>query len=116
MKVMYLRVLASPLDEHDFDGRIYLTRVSRRRKVTYASRNSRFSIHLEANEQLSKGEWHTFVTEESAIKVNNLREKVIEKYNLDEFVGKRLTFYFEIYTGKGKKIIKNFKDKGRPML
>ena len=55
VKVMYLGVVACPLDEHDFDGRIFLKRVSRRRKVTRASRNSRFSIHVEANEQLLKG-------------------------------------------------------------
>jgi len=110
VKVMYLGVVACPLDEHDFDGRIFLKRVSRRRKVTRASRNSRFSIHVEANEQLLKGGWRTFVTEDPAISVNELREKAIEKYDLDEFVGERLTFYFETYTGTGNKNIKNLKD------
>ena len=50
------------------------------------------------------------MTEDPAISVNELREKVIEKYDLDKFVGERLTSYFETYTGTGNKIIKNLKD------
>ena len=60
MKVMFLGVVACPNAEHDFDGKILLKRVSKRRQVQRASMNKRYSVDALVNDILKRGEesWH----------------------------------------------------------
>ena len=108
VKVMYLGVVANPNEEKDFDGRIYLERVSRQKTVTRASRNSRFSVDVLVNQALVDGAWKDIVREEeNCTTVLDLKEKVSDMYDLDEYVASRLTFSYHTYVGanRTKKII-----------
>ena len=88
MKVMCSGVVANPNEERGFDGRVYLSRVSKQKTVNRASRNSRFSVDVLVNQALGDGAWKDIVREEEndCQSVGELKEKVIEMCDLDEFV------------------------------
>ena len=101
VKVMYLGVVANPQEEHNFDGRVYLKRVSNQVTATRRSTNQRFSDDVDVNTALMKGEWTNVVT-------NNMRapealETISQHYDLDEYVAERLTMKYVSYTRTGNK-------------
>ena len=101
VKVMYLGVVANPQEEHNFDGRVYLKRVSNQVTTTRRSTNQRFSDDIDVNTALMKGEWTEVVT-------NNMRapealETISQHYDLDEYVAERLTMKYVSYTRTGNK-------------
>lgn len=53
IKVMYLGVVACPVEEHGFDGKVFLKRVSKRKTVARASRNKNFCADSNVNNSLS---------------------------------------------------------------
>jgi len=55
VKVMFLGVVACPADEHEFDGRVFLKRVSEVEEQKRMSRNKNFSVDLQLNEASSRG-------------------------------------------------------------
>ena len=48
-KEMYLAVIACPEDEHNFDGKIYFTRVARTRVLRRDNHNDKLIDELSAN-------------------------------------------------------------------
>ena len=112
VKVMFLGVVACPNDEHDFDGKILLKRVSRRRQVHRASTNKRFSVDALVNDILKRGEesWHNLYT--TGEQMGNLLERIAEIYDLDEFVSDRLQLSYISYTtgGNQKRVVMTNQD------
>ncbi len=108
VKVMYLGVVAAPRPDHNFDGRVFLKRVSKRKKLARGCRNSRFSVNVLINQSITDGEvWRNIMREENHnILTAELQNQIVEMYDLDEFVAERLTFSYYTYAN-GKKVIKD---------
>jgi hypothetical protein len=104
VKVMYLGVVGNPNESHNFDGKIFLKRVSKVETVSRASMNQRFSVDVLVNESLQHGSWHELATTEAT--VEECLETVAATYDLDEFVGERLVLTYTTFAGnlnKGSK-------------
>ena len=111
VKVMYFGIVAAPVEDRNFDGRVYLKRVSRRKKLTRATRNSRFSVNVLINQAMVEGTvWRTIIEEENYnISTAEVANTLVEMYDLDEFVGDRLVFSYYTYINN-KKTVKNLAD------
>ena len=103
VKVMYMGVVAAPNAPRNFDGRIYLKRVSTKKKQARASRNKRFSPELQVNEELSNGGWRRLLPDDGDITGREALDTLIDVYELDEFIAERLEFYFITHTGRDLK-------------
>lgn len=90
-------VVANPNRERDFDGRVYLKRVSQQHTAAQASRNSRFSVDVNINECLTRGAWREIVDLNCSCGEN--MESIVSTYDLDEFVANRLCLYYVTYSG-----------------
>ena len=89
---MYMGVVACPNREQNFDGRVFMKRVSEQKKVTKGSRNNWFSIDLHMNDELNQGHWHAIlsniVEDNEDVTVPYSLDLLIYMYDLDEFVAK----------------------------
>ena len=107
VKVMYLGIVSPPHPDHNFDGRVFMKRVSRRKKLSRKTRNSRFSVNVLINQSITDGKvWRNIVSEDYNISTADLLNQIVEMYDLDEFVSERLTFSYYTYAN-GKKVIKD---------
>ena len=100
-------VVACPNREQNFDGRVFMKRVSEQKKVTKGSRNNWFSIDIHINDELNQGRWRTIlsniVEDNEDVTVRYSLDLLIDMYDLDDFVAKRLQFYYVTHTGAQKK-------------
>jgi len=53
-KVMILGVIADPVEEHNFDGKVYFTRVARNKKLQKTTYSDKIFDHLAANTALQR--------------------------------------------------------------
>ena len=93
-------VVGCPNVERNFDGRIYLRRVSKQKKVAKASRNRRFAVDVQVNEELTNGDWRRMIVDTN-ITAREALDLIIDVYDLDAFVAERLIFYYTTHTGAG---------------
>ena len=84
-------VVGCPNVERNFDGRIYLRRVSKQKKVAKASRNRRFAVDVQVNEELTNGDWRRMIVDTN-ITAREALDLIIDVYDLDAFVAERLIF------------------------
>ena len=101
VKVMCLGVVADPQEEHEFDGRVCMERVSNQKTATRRSTNQRFSDDVHVNTAMMNGDWRELLTEE--MKVEEAMEMVSQTCDLDEHVSERLKMNCKSYNGNGKK-------------
>ena len=85
---MYLGVVAGPNVEHEFDGRVFLKRVSKVQFQRRSSRNQRISVDVLVNESLKSGSRRELVLEDQ--RVDDVLDSICTNYDLDEFVSSRL--------------------------
>ena len=68
---------------NNFDGRIFMKRVSQQKKIAKGSRNKQFSVDVQVNEELCQGGWRRIVTAHKAldliIDVYDRIYKIVEK-------------------------------------
>ena len=100
---MFLGVVACPNDERDFDGRVFLKRISERKPAAKTSRNKRFSIDVMVNEDIIKGGWKRLIVD--GMTSSELLQAIAGHYDLDEFVSERLQLLYNTYTQGGNKKI-----------
>ena len=100
---MFLGVVACPNDERDFDGRVFLKRISERKPAAKTSRNKRFSIDVMVNEDIIKGGWKRLIVD--GMTSSELLQAIAGHYDLDEFVSERLQLLYNTYTRGGNKKI-----------
>ena len=101
VKVMYLGVVANPQEERNFDGRVYLKRVSNQVTATRRSTNQRFSDDVDVNTAIMNGEWTEVVT--LNMRAEEALDAISQHYDLDEYVAERLKMNYVSYTRNGKK-------------
>ena len=104
-KVMFMGVVACPQPRYNFDGRVYLSRVSRTKRLARSSRNKRFSVDVDVVNAIVSGVWkRQLVTD--GMTVEHLLEELKTYYDLDEYVSDRLVMGYATYTRGGNKMWK----------
>ena len=95
-KEMYLAVIACPEDEHNFDGKIYFTRVARTRVLRRDNHNDKLIDELSANAAIHK-EWHELVN--LTMSPSDMKDVLNEVYCLTELTYNRLVIRFLDHRG-----------------
>ena len=101
-KVMFMGVVACPQPRYNFDGRVYLHRVSQTKRLARASKNKRFSVDVDVVQAIVSGEWKRQLMTDG-MTVEELLEELRTHYDLDEYVSERLVIGYETYTRGGNK-------------
>ena len=57
IKSMFMGVVANPVPERDFDGKIFLRRISKEEKYKKKSHHQNFTDDASLNSILKNGEW-----------------------------------------------------------
>lgn len=105
IKVMFLGVVACPHQEREFDGRVFLERISKPKTVTRTSRNKNFSVDVLVNDAIKAGEWLEFYVD--GMDVSELLGVIVDTYDLDGLVAERLELSYLTHTrgGNPKRVI-----------
>ena len=77
-------VVANPVPEHNFDGKIFLKRIAKKEKYKQKSHHQNFTDDASLNGILKNGEWKQLVVEGDEVRLMHLRESIAENYFLDE--------------------------------
>ena len=83
IQVMYLGVVVPPNEEHDFDGKVHLSRVSKSDPYKRTTYNQNFTDSGYLNEDLKSGEWCHVITPGEEMNIDNMRDDIATIYNLD---------------------------------
>jgi hypothetical protein len=95
---MYLGVIACPEEEHNFDGKIYLTRVARTKELVRDQHSDKLIDELRANEAIHQ-HWHGFVN--LMMSTIDMKAVVIAAFDLEEEIADRLIIRFKDHTTRG---------------
>lgn len=101
---MYMGVVANPIPEKEFDGKIFLKRVSKFVKYKQMSHNQNFTHDASANGLLKDGDW---LDETAGLVVNgmtlgDLKEVIAEVYALEDDIRDRLVLRYKVGSEKKK--------------
>jgi len=105
-KVMVLGVIADPVDEHNFDGKVYFTRVARTTQYAKSAFNDKILDDLAANTALHN-QWRDFVPPQHN-DAASIIEAIGEAFDLDEDVENHLVLRYLDHTENGKRAWKTF--------
>ena len=61
IKTMFMGVVGRPIPHRDFDGKIFMERVSRTKLVATATAHTNFSDDALVNDAMKKGDWRHLV-------------------------------------------------------
>lgn len=100
VKAMFMGVVANPIPERGFDGRIFLERISKEEVVNKKISHQRFSDDRLVNQQIKAGEWRSLVPSHSEIPTKELATLIGEVYDLDDAVVDRLEFSYSTFIGE----------------
>ena len=97
---MFLGVVARPIPEEDFDGKIFIDRVAETVEYKRTTHTQRFSDHAGVNWLLRRGEWIDLLTDDMSL--GEFKESIAgnPSYNLDEDIVERLVFRHRVGTDK----------------
>ena len=102
-KVMFLGVVAKPVESKNFDGKIFLDRVAEYgsyKKTVYCER---FSDDGALNAALRDGDWMQVVKDNEEQTLGDLRHSLAENYFLDDDIASRIVLRSYRPTGKDGK-------------
>ena len=100
-------VVARPIPHRNFNGKIFLERVSETKYVTSTTAHTNFSDDVIVNDDIEKGEWRDLM-DETMTSVEDINLFIIQIYSLEEAVADRLELYYVTKTGNNgntKKIV-----------
>ena len=102
---MFLGVVANPIPERDFDGKIFLKRVARMETYKQATCNQNFTDDASANGLIKDGEWYDrdvgMVVE--GMTLADLKEAIAGHYYLDDDIKERLVLRYYVGHGDNRK-------------
>ncbi len=99
-KVMFIGAVANPVPERNFDGKIYLERISKTQKYKRMTCNQNFTYNAPKNVLLKEGDWIKHVKEDMTLL--GLRSALQEEYDLDDCIKERLVIHYHIPGRDGK--------------
>ena len=85
---MYLGVVANAVPEKDFDGKIFLKRVSRTVEYKQMSHNQYFTDCATSNGLLKQADWHNVYVDDMSLA--DLKLSLAQQYNLEDGTTARL--------------------------
>jgi tRNA U38,U39,U40 pseudouridine synthase TruA len=94
---MYLGVIARPRENFDFDGRVYLECVSKKKVITKETPHTQFTDDVIMNADLRQNGWRRLVPDGSTIKVADLIDSIVEEYDIDEEFAERHEFSYKTF-------------------
>lgn len=101
IKAMFMSVVGRPRPEHGFDGKIFIERVSKTKTITRSTANHRFSDDAFINSEIKDGTWRKLYVDGDT--VDDLFEKIVDQFALDDFVAERLELAFQTKSGMAMK-------------
>merc|ERR1719291_1268985 len=87
-------VVANPVPEHSFDGKIFLKRIAKKEKYKQKSHHQNFTDDASLNGILKDGEWKHLVVEGNDVRLMHLRESIAENYSLDKEITDNLVIRY----------------------
>ena len=63
VKSMFMGVVGRPIPYHNFDGKIFLERVSKKRYISKCTAHSNFSDDAIVNAEIKMGKWIDYIAE-----------------------------------------------------
>jgi len=104
-KVMVLGAITDPVEEHNFDGKVYFTHVARTHKLKKTTYSDKIFDDLATNTALHH-QWHGFVDQnESADQIISF---VAGVFDIDEEMKQRLAICYKDHQDNGKMKWKEF--------
>ena len=97
-KVMYLGVTGCPIPGY-FNGKVLLERVSEKAKYSKSTWSDQFADEVQINE-LIKREWQKIINADMT--GDEMKQAVVNDFDLDEDMAKRLTFRYVSKASNGK--------------
>ena len=101
---MYLGIVAKPIPERKFDGKIFLDRVARITEYKKITCNQQFTNDGTVNAILRDGDWHKLLADDMTLV--DLRYSISEIYHPDNNITSRMVFRYYIPGKDGKKTAK----------
>ena len=85
IKTMLLAVVGRPLPHRNFNGKIYMERVSKEKFVATKTAQSNFLFDAVINSEIKNGAWKDLISINNT-EISTLRDIVTNAYNLDGYV------------------------------
>lgn len=103
-KVMVLACVGNPEPDHNFNGKIFMERVSKFEPAKVSSHSQRFTNDFKVNNLIKEGLWKDLHVPE--MKSHDLFEAIGQHFEIEEYITDRcvLTYYTYARTGKTKYI------------
>ena len=106
LKTMFITVVSAPNEEHDFDGKIFIERISNAKTAERTVYRQQFHYNRDINQMLKDGEWRILYPEnDPTLTLGEFQELIADNVELDDDVREYLTFRYETYTARRKKRI-----------
>ena len=96
-KCMLMAAVTKPIQEHNFDGKIYIKRVAIQKTLTRASYSKCFHISRLVNNQLKDGDWRHLYLPNDNFNFGEFKMLIAENFELDDDVGEQLEFRYVTY-------------------
>ena len=104
VKSMFMGDVGRQRPDKNFDGRIFLERISKTYTIKKRTANPRFSDEFLINSEIKNGKWRQFYVPDMTC--DDLKKIVGDAYELEDYIIDRLEFSYKKLIGKkGKKNI-----------
>ena len=97
VKVMSMGVVANLIPLYNFDGKIFLERISMEKTTTITTHHQQFSDDVNVNVLIKNGGWIAIVLSELSVYENAVQ--IGEFYDLDDAFIYQLVFVYRVYVG-----------------
>ena len=87
--MVYIDVVAKPIESRNFDGKIFIERVTNYEAYKKSVTCERFTDDGLLNALLRAGDWHTLLVD-GELTLGELRRSIAENYYLDDDIASRL--------------------------
>ena len=92
--------MGRPVPHRQFDGKIHLERVSKKRYIQKCTAHTNFCDDALINSEITTGEWKKLVVSDLQLNVRELKQLIFENYDLDMAVLDRLEFQYQSKIGR----------------
>ena len=93
IKSMFMGVVGRPVAHRQFDGKIFLERVSKTKYITMCTAHTNFSDDALVNAEIKNGEWRKLFPD-LHLNVSDVKNLFHENYELENAVVDRLEFFY----------------------
>ena len=99
IKAMFMGVVGRPIPHRNFDGKIFLERVSERIPVSKITSHKNFSDDVIINQGIKNGEWRSLFDNKTHLVVIKILTEIYKNYALDESIFDRLELQYTTFVG-----------------